>query len=155
MHFEELNQQLKKVIEPFLEQDRVELVELRLIRQDGRPTLRILVDKKDGGISVGECAMLNREIGKLLDQEDLIRDKYVLEVSSPGLDRPLAEKSDFARCLNKRVRFFLREPLEEKLEWEGEIRNIDDDFVFVKAKDKELRIPVAAIAKAKQTIEVA
>jgi ribosome maturation factor RimP len=87
----------------------------------------------------------------MLDENEFIDNRYILEVSSPGLDRPLVTKNDFLRCLKKRVRFFLTEPINGKPEWEGAILKADDEAVYVDIGE-ELVIPLSKINKAKQII---
>jgi ribosome maturation factor RimP len=151
MDREETTAVLRKMIGEYLAAQGLDLVDL-VYRYEGRDlALRILVDEPQGGISLGECARLNYEIGRMLDENEFIDNRYILEVSSPGLDRPLVTKNDFLRCLKKRVRFFLTEPINGKLEWEGAILKADDEAVYVDIGE-ELVIPLSKINKAKQII---
>ena len=124
-----------------------------IYRYEGRDLfLRILADRPEGGINLAECSRLNKEIGLALDEKDLLPGRYILEVSSPGIDRPLETKEDFLRCLNKMVRVFLGEALENKTEIEGLIQAIKDDYLVVDADGRNIEIPLAKITKAKQVI---
>jgi len=114
--------------------------------------LRVLADKPNGGINLDECAMLNREIGVLLDEKDIIKEKYILEVASPGLDRPLRTRDDFLRLLNKPAKFFLNEVINGKLEWDGSIDHVDQNSVFIMAKEGIIELPIIKINKAKLII---
>ncbi|HPL82669.1 MAG TPA: ribosome maturation factor RimP [Candidatus Omnitrophota bacterium] len=114
--------------------------------------LRVLADKPNGGINLDECAMLNREIGVLLDEKDIIKEKYILEVASPGLDRPLKTRDDFLRLLNKPAKFFLNEVINGKLEWDGSIDRVDQESVFIMAKEGIIELPIIKINKAKLII---
>ena len=128
------------------------MVEL-IYRHEGRDLfLRILVDKPEGGIILEECSRLNRELGVLLDEKDILRERYVLEVASPGLDRPLKTKADFMRCLQREARFFLNEPLGGKIELAGVIEKVENDSVFVAQDNDVVEIPLAKINRAKQVI---
>lgn len=148
----EITRQLEAVIAEYLSGGGLELVEL-IYRREGRDqVLRVLADRPEGGISIGECAQLNRKLGAVLDEKGLLQEGYVLEFSSPGLDRPLSTKRDFLRCKDKLVKFFLREPIEGKIEWDGEIISVDDNAVHIDTKDKQLSIPLASVNKAKQII---
>ena len=148
----EITQQLEAVIAEYLSGCGLELVELIYRRELSGQVLRVLTDKPEGGISIGECAQLNRKLGAVLDEKGLLQEGYVLEVSSPGLDRPLSTKRDFLRCKDKLVKFFLREPVEGKVEWDGEIISVDDFAVHINIKDRPLSIPLASVNKAKQII---
>jgi ribosome maturation factor RimP len=148
-----ISEDLKKVINPILEEADAELVELDLVRTSGQVIVRLFVDKIEGGISLDECALINKRLGDILDEQNIIADRYILEVSSPGLDRPLKTKNDFRRCTNKKVKFFLREPIKGKVEWDGAIINVTDDEVSAQIAGDVVQIPLAKINKAKQLLE--
>jgi len=140
---------LQDFIAEFLRSKGLDLVEI-VSRYEGRDlVVRILTDKPEGGITVGECASLNRELGLILDEKDIIQEKYTLEVSSPGLDRPLKIKSDFLRCLNKQARFFLNSEVNGKMELEGGINKADDNAVYVQTALELVEVPLSSINKAK------
>jgi len=143
---------LRRIISECLGSQGLELVDL-IFRFEGRDLfLRILVDKPSGGISLDECAGLNRQIGQIIEQDNIIADRYILEVSSPGLDRPLKQEADFLRCMGKEAAFFLREPVNGKLEWHGLISAVGDKAVEVKVGDNTLTIALDNITKAKQEL---
>jgi ribosome maturation factor RimP len=100
-------ERLQQVIAPVLGDVQAELVELDLVRASGQIIVRLLVDKP-GRINLDECALINRRLGDIIEEQNIISDRYVLEVSSPGIDRPLKAKSDFARNSGKPVKLFLR-----------------------------------------------
>lgn len=154
MDRQEIISELKDIIDNYLKDKALDLVDL-MYRYEGRDLfLRILVDRPEGGISLGECANLNHEINRILDEKDILRERYILEVSSPGLDRPLVTKSDFLRCINRKVRFWLSEPINSKIEMEGSITKVDDDSVYIDIKDEAVEIPLLNIKKAKQIIDM-
>lgn len=152
MDYTEFTEELKKIILPFLEEEGAELVELNFIRMRGKSLLRLLVDRKCGGISLGDCSRLNQKIGQALDAADTIKESYVLEVSSPGLDRPLKTKNDFLRCLNKKVKFFLKQAMDGKIEIDARVDRAEDEAVVVDMEGKTQEIPLSNIIKAKQII---
>jgi len=148
----EITDELNNIIEDYLKNQNLDLVDL-IYRYEGRDlVLRILVDKPQGGISVGECAHLNSEIGRIVDEKDILQQNYILEVSSPGLDRALKTKNDFTRCLNKELRVFLREPINGKFELEGIINKVEDDLVYFDVKGSTVEIPILNINRAKQIV---
>lgn len=150
MDKQEIILNLRNLISVYLNSLGIELVEL-IYRYEGRDLfLRVLVDIPCGGISVDECARLNRGISDLLDQQDFLGQGYILEVSSPGLDRPLITLNDFARCKNKKAKFFLREMINGKLEWDGVITKVENDTVSIDINGDILELPVSKINKAKQ-----
>lgn len=144
---------IKSLILPILEAEGAELIEMNFIRARPRPILKILVDKLESRITLDECADLNKAISDLLDAQDIIKSGYVLEMSSPGLDRPLREKRDFLRCLNKGIKIFLKEPVSGKVELDGIITKVTDEAVYIDREGEVLEIPFAKINKAKQIIE--
>ncbi|MFY9402312.1 MAG: ribosome maturation factor RimP [Candidatus Omnitrophota bacterium] len=128
------------------------MVDFMLRYEGGQIILKVLVDKPSGGITLSECADLNRSFRGFLDEEGLVGEDYILEVSSPGLDRPLKVRGDFLRMLNKEVRFFLSEPLNGKIEWSGFIESAEEEKVLVRAKEGLIEIPYNKINKSKLII---
>lgn len=142
--------ELKRIIQEFFNTKGFDLVDL-IYRYEGRDlVLRVLVDKPERGISLDECAYLNNEIGRIVDEKDIIQGHYILEVSSPGLDRPLRQKDDFLRCVNKKVKFFLSGPINNKLEMDGVINKITAESVYIDINGVIAEIPLSRIKKAKQ-----
>ena len=149
MDKEALVSQLKIILEDYLKSLNLILVDI-IYRYEGRDlVLRILTDKLTGGITLDECAILNRDIGGLLDEKDIIQGRYILEVSSPGLDRPLKTKDDFLLALNKKAKFFLNELINGKLEWDGLIKKVGQESVFISIKDSLIEVPFLKINKAR------
>ncbi len=152
MDKESILEEFKTFLADFLRSRNLDLVDV-IHRYEGRDLfLRILVDKPEGGITIGECAALNRELSDILDERNILEQRYILEVSSPGLDRPLKGEADFVRSLNKKVKLFLSEPVNGKLEWDGVIQKAKEGEVFIDTGEEILEIPLAKINKAKQII---
>jgi ribosome maturation factor RimP len=142
--------ELKNIIGDYLQARNIDLVDF-IYRYEGKDlVLRILADKPEGGITLQECAYLNQDIGRILDERDIIQQRYTLEVSSPGLDRPLQTKNDFLRCTGKKAKFFFSEPVDGKFELEGIINKVGDDTVFIDITNQTVDAPLAKIRKAKQ-----
>ncbi|MCX5711156.1 MAG: ribosome maturation factor RimP [Candidatus Omnitrophica bacterium] len=141
--------QLKGLLEGYLQSRNLELIDLILRNEGNGLVLRVLADRPEGGINLDECGALNREIGALLDEKNLIESSYILEVSSPGLDRPLRTKKDFSRATGKKVKFFLNDLVDGKLEWGGIITGVNNESVFINSGISALEIPLARIVKAK------
>lgn len=147
-----LRNELRRTVEDFLKTQNLDLVDL-IYRYEGRGlVLRVLVDIPEGGISIGDCASLNKALSAFLDEKNILQQNYILEVSSPGLDRPLKTKQDFSRCLNRKARFFLREPIEGKLEHAGIISRVEDETVYVDIGRRIIEIQLSKITKGKQEI---
>ncbi len=152
MDREGIIEEFKIFLADFLRSRNLDLVEV-IHRYEGADlVLRILVDKPEGGITIGECALLNRELSDILDERNILEQRYILEVSSPGLDRPLKTEADFIRSLNKKVKCFLSELVNGKLEWDGVVQKAGEGKVFIDTGREVLEIPLAKINKAKQII---
>ena len=130
-----------------------EVVALNFSKIKGGLIIRFLVDKAKGGISLFECGKLNKYIGELLDGDAILEGKYSLEVSSPGIDRPLDTEKDFLRARGRRVKFFLHEPIGGKLEIEAVVDKVENNVVFVKQNNRIGKISLTIIKKAKQVIK--
>lgn len=153
MDRQEIIAELKNIIGDYLKIQGLDLVDI-IYRHEGRDLiLRVLADRPEGGITVGECANLNERISNLLDEKDILQTRYVIEVSSPGLDRALNTKNDFLRCINRRTRFFLNESINGKIELEGLISKVENDSVYIEFRNEIIEIPLTKINKAKQVIE--
>lgn len=153
MDRQEIINELKTIISDYLRNRGLDLVDFTL-RYEGRDfILRILVDRPQGGITLDECTFINSEVGRILDEKDILQARYLLEVASPGLDRPLATKNDFLRSITKNVRFFLREPVEGRIEWEGIILKVEADVLYIDAKGITVEIPLSKVRKGKQVID--
>ena len=152
MDRKEISEKLSIMISENLKARGLDLVELICNYQGRDLFLRLLVDKMEGRITIKECAEVNRRLSAMLDEANILEQSYILEVSSPGLDRPLSSKNDFIRCLNKQIRFFLAEPINGKIELEGIIRQADDNSVSIETEGKVLEIPFVKINKAKLKI---
>ncbi|MFH1354588.1 MAG: ribosome maturation factor RimP [Candidatus Omnitrophota bacterium] len=148
----ELINELRIIIEDYIKSEGKELVDF-IYRYEGKNLfLSILVDNAEGGISLDECTYLNESIGRILDGKEVLGQQYILEVSSPGLDRPLVNRGDFLRCLNKKAKFFLRELINGKIEWDGVISKVEGDSVYLDINGNLLEMPLSKINKAKQII---
>jgi ribosome maturation factor RimP len=145
----ELNKinQIRKLIVPILELQQIDLIDIELKGRSGSRVLRIFVDI-DGGISLDQCVDLSRQISDLLDTRDLIAGWYRLEVSSPGLDRPLKTERDFTRNLGRKVRVIYTDKDEEKT-ISGIIDQVDDSWLFVQHDSVRIAIDISKILVAK------
>ncbi len=152
MDRKEISEKLSIMISENLKAQGLDLVELICNYQGRDLFLRLLVDKPEGGIIIKECAEVNRRLSAMLNEANILEQSYILEVSSPGLDRPLSSKNDFIRCLNKKVKFFLSEFINGKLEWDGVINKVSEGKVYVSIGEVILEIPLDKINKAKQII---
>ena len=121
-------------ITPVLEQHQFELVDVEYVREVGVWYLRCYIDK-EGGITVDDCEVISRLLGEWLDKEDFIEDSYILEVSSPGLGRPLKKEKDFARSIGKDVEIRLYKAIDIQKKFTGTLTSYDADSVTLTMED--------------------
>jgi ribosome maturation factor RimP len=139
----EQQRRLAQLIEPLVVEAGVELVELQLVPRKSRSLLRILVDRV-GGVTLDECAELSRRVSYILEVENPIEESYTLEVSSPGLDRPLVTPADFRRKVGEQVRIRFQEEAGQG-PIEGEIAGVEESELVLKTGDGERRFALAAV----------
>jgi ribosome maturation factor RimP len=144
----------RSVLEPVLARDGYELVDVEWVRGAGRWTLRVFIDRP-GGVNIDDCQLVSRTIDPILDVEDFIELAYDLEVSSPGLDRPLRTAEHFERYRGQRVHVKAYGPVAGTAEgspprknWTGTLEGFADGSVRVLVDGVLHRIPLAQIAKA-------
>jgi len=139
---------IQEVIAPVLERASVELVDIRMMAQKGRRVLRLYVDKP-GGVDLHDCTLISREVSAHLDVHDLIPGRYTLEVSSPGLDRPLQKASDFQRNVGRLLKVTVRDPEGKQRQVKGELLSCEDGRVVLDVKGENIPIMLGDIQSAK------
>lgn len=152
MKFEKLLQEVREVVEPILESQGFELVDLEYQRESQGWVLRIYLDR-EGGVSLDDCAGVSHEVGAILEVKDLIPSAYILEVSSPGLTRPLKKPEDFNKFRNQMVKIKLYEPLEGRRNFKGTLLGLEGDRVRVEVEQRVYELPLQGIAKANLEID--
>ncbi len=140
-------QKIRVLVEPVLQELGLDLVELRQLTEYGRPTLRVAIDK-EGGVTVGDCQRVSREIDTLLEVEAGIRERFFLEVSSPGLDRPLNKEADFVRFVGRSASVKTREPIEGRRNYKGLLKGVADGTIVMVIDGREYKIPVGLVERA-------
>ncbi|MGD8593617.1 MAG: ribosome maturation factor RimP [Gammaproteobacteria bacterium] len=138
---------VQNLIEPVISALGYELVGVEYISQGRRSLLRIYIDHSDG-INVHDCERVSHQVSGVLDVEDVIRGQYTLEVSSPGLDRPLFTKEQFERYIGSEVNIRLSIAQQGRKKFKGILRGIDDTNVFLNVDEEEISLPFNAIEKA-------
>lgn len=136
---------------PLLADEGMELVELTAQPRGGQRLIRFLVDKV-GGVTIQQCAQMNRRLGEALDAANLIEGGYTIEVSSPGLDRPLVSKRDFERALGEALRLDVRQADGRSQELCGMLLAVQHEAVVLKMPSGNVTVPLAAIRAAKKAV---
>ena len=127
---EEYEQKTEKLLIPIMEANGFELVDVEYVKEAGNWYLRAYIDKP-GGITVDDCEVVNRELGDLLDRDDFIDESYILEVSSPGLGRPLKKERDFIRSKGEEVEIRTYRMVDRQKEFRGVLKAWDKDTVTI------------------------
>lgn len=138
---------------PVLEEMGLELVEVQYRREQSGWVLRLIIDKQDG-ISLEDCAAVSREISQLLDIEDFVDQAYNLEVSSPGLNRPLKSMADFERFTGRKAKIKTIEPLAGEHVFIGRIKKTEGETIILEIGCKEVTMPFSQVARARLEIEL-
>lgn len=148
MQKEQLLTRIRDIVSNIFHDNKIELVEITYKRKGRVKVLRILADTETG-ITADECAKMNEIVSEALDREDFIDENYILEVSSPGLDRSLKTKRDFLRIKGKKIHVFTFVPIDNRKEFIGALKAADDSSITVSDDDaKSTTIPFDKISKA-------
>jgi ribosome maturation factor RimP len=142
--------EIARLVEPTLNGMGYELVRVQFGGGDRRPTLQIMAERADRrAMAVEDCAEISRVLSALLDVEDPVQGAYMLEVSSPGIDRPLLRPADYERFAGYEARLELRQPVDGRRRFRGRLAGIESGCVRVVEPAGELRLPLEEISKAK------
>lgn len=133
---EDYEQRTTKLVMPVIEENGFELVDMEYVKEAGTWYLRAYIDKP-GGITINDCELVNRYLSDRLDEDDFIDDSYVLEVSSPGLDRPLKKDKDFQRHLGDEVDIKLYRPINKSKEYTGILKAWDEKTITISVSEDE------------------
>ena len=134
---DEYEQKAEAMLAPIVEGQGFELVDVEYVKEAGNWYLRGYIDKP-GGITVNDCEAVSRAFSDKLDENDFIEDSYIMEISSPGLDRPLKKEKDFARSMGKLVEIRTYRPIEKQKEFCGILNAYDESSVTID-EDGQLR----------------
>jgi ribosome maturation factor RimP len=127
---------------------------VELKRQGGSPVLRVFIEREDGSASLADCERLTKRLGLLLDVEDPIESAYVLEVSTPGLDRPLREEKDYERFTGRLARVRTKAPFDGRKRFVGRLGGIQSGAVLIDDEEVgEVKVPLSLIENARLEVE--
>jgi ribosome maturation factor RimP len=139
--------------EPLFYSWGLELVDVEFVFEMGRWVLRIYMDK-EGGVTLDDCAEVSRELGDLIDAEDIISFPYVLEVSSPGLNRALKKEHDFVRSIGKLVKLTMSQPVDNRRNFTGRLTDVNAGILRLSLDDNHLvELPLRDVEKARLKYE--
>ena len=130
-------QKTEEILNPIMEELKFELVDVEYVKEAGNWYLRAYIDKP-GGIAVDDCEVISRALSDKLDEEDYIEDSYILEVSSPGLGRPLKKEKDFKRSIGREIEVRTFRAIDKQKEFTGILKEFDKDSFTIVMEDNEM-----------------
>ena len=133
------------VVESIIESTELELVDVEYVHER-EWYLRVFLDK-EGGIDLDDCQMVSEQLSQVLDEKDPIKENYLLEVSSPGLDRVLKKDKDFVRYHGRDVDIQLFKPIDGKKQYTGALQGFSEDAITIQVQEETISIERAAIAQ--------
>lgn len=139
---------IEKFASPLVEDLGYELYDLEYIKEDGEWYLRFYIDSENG-IQIEDCTKVSRALSDKLDEVDPIKDSYYLEVSSPGLDRPLKKDSDFIKYIGKKIKLKFYKPFMDKKVLEGILKGFANGKITITIDDKDVEIDKSIVASAR------
>lgn len=150
MSREQLQEHIAKLVEPLLVREGFELVAVEIAGTGPRTLLRVFIDK-EGGVSLDDCANVSEALDAMLDVEDPFESSYTLEVSSPGVDRPLFKPADYTRFAGKHARVKTFGPIEgagNRKVFDGTLLGLEGEAVRIDVDGTPYTVPLSVIAKA-------
>lgn len=142
----------EELAQPIIEENDFELVDVEYVKEGANWYLRVYADK-EGGITIDDCVLISRALEQKLDEEDFIKDPYILEVSSPGLGRQLRKEKDFQRSLGEKVECRLYKALDGQKEFGGVLKDFTEETVTLAADSGDIVIDRSDIAAIRLAID--
>lgn len=147
-----IEDKVKKIAEDAAGED-LEIVHVEIVGAGRKPTVRIFIDKPDG-VTIEDCSTVSQKVEKVLDEEDLIPSAYLLEVSSPGLERGLYSLKDFQRFTGEKAKVKTNSAINGQKNFRGQIKAVEgEDIVFEDITNGTVRFPYSAVAKANLEVD--
>ena len=143
----ELVDRVRGMIDPILSNERMELVDIEYRRESKGWVLRLILDK-EGGITLDDCTRVSQEVGRSLDVEDVIQTPYTLEVSSPGLTRPLKTQKDFMKYRHRLIKVRTVDPVQNRRQFKGRLLEVSENGIEIDVDGGIFRIPLSNVARA-------
>lgn len=143
---------VKHLVEPQVSELGLELVDIEYVKEGSYWYLRVYIDK-DGGVDIDDCADVSHKVSEVLDRENPIPQAYMLEVSSPGIERPLNKKEDYTKYQGELVTIYSKEPIEGYSRFTGNLKGLIDNKAVLEYEGKEIHIPFDLVERAHLTFE--
>jgi len=153
MDKEGIVERIEELAIPLLVSEGLELVDVELKKEAHGLVLRFMIDK-EGGVDLDVCSRASGVLGDLLDREDILSQSYVLEVCSPGIERPLKKKEDFKRFVGSKIFARTRYKIEGGKSFTGLLKSASDEAFTIEYDGKTLEIPYGDVSKARLVVDV-
>ena len=134
---EDYEKRTEELLMPLMEENSFELVDVEYVKEAGTWYLRAYIDK-EGGINIDDCELISRALSDKLDELDFIEEAYILEVSSPGLGRPLKKDKDLKRSLGEEVEVRTYRAIEKQKEFTGVLKSFDKESITIEIEEKDM-----------------
>lgn len=145
--------QVEELVTPILERENSELVDIEFKKEPVGLVLRIFIDS-ESGVGLDKCSRVSRIVSPILDEADVISGPYILEISSPGVERPLKKLSDFQRFVGKKAYVKTFQAIEEKRKFTGIIKSASKGKLVLSFEGKIVEIPIESICKSHLVVEI-
>lgn len=152
MNKKSIEESVQKMVEDVIKDTDIELVDIEYVKEGPFKYLKVYLDKPDG-ITVDDTADVSRALNKMLDDADLIKEQYFLEVSSPGIERPFKTDADYQKNIGKKVEAKFFKPIDGKKSVNGILMEKDENKVIIKSNDENIKIELKDISKINIVIE--
>jgi len=148
----EIVDRVRAIANPIIYNEGMELVDIEFRRESKGWVLRLILDK-EGGVTLDDCSRVSHEVGRNLDVEDFIQNPYILEVSSPGLTRPLRNEKDFMKYRHRLIKVKIFDPIENRRSFRGRLLSISENTIEIESDGGIFQIPLNNVAKANLEID--
>lgn len=150
-----VTQVVEELVTPILNEEQLELVDIEFVKEGKNYFLRVFIDCEQG-VGIEECSRVSEQLSEKLDEVDPIAFPYFLEVSSPGIERPLKKEKDYYQAIGKNIYVKTYEPIDSNKEFEGQLQHFDGEtliiLIQVKTVKKEVQIPLKKVASARLAV---
>jgi ribosome maturation factor RimP len=147
-----IEQQVEALVAPAIAEQGLELVDIEYVKEGAYWYLRLYIDK-DTGVDIDDCSNVSHVVSEILDKKDPISQAYMLEVSSPGLERPLKKEADFQRFAGKLVRVLTKEPFQGYQDFTGYLVELINDEIVLEYENETVKIPRSLAEKVNLALE--
>ena len=148
----EIEQKTEELVTPIIDENHFELVDVEYVKEGANWYLRIYADK-EGGISIDDCVLISRALEAKLDADDFIKDAYILEVSSPGLGRPLKKDKDFQRSIGQSVDIKLYKAIDKQKEFTGILKEYSKERIILWIDGTDQEFETKSVASARLSLD--